>query len=184
RDCDEPRAPARQDRLRRPDERAGLSAADRLSAVEVRERRVRPRARPPPARRGLTGEERPRPSWLFGHEPSDVRPDRSDEGTAPVRQHDLRPERRPRRVAAAARRNCAGRAGRRVLRSRRLQPAAWRARTGEAGLTRHRSRAWPAAVGGLGGADGSHVPAQPGRRVMLTRLNASWSPRTTLLLIS
>ena len=99
----QPRAPPRQDRLRRPAVRAQLLAARRLPAVEVRQRRLRARARPPPARRGTAGDQRPRPPRLLGHQPAEHRPHRADEGRARGRQPPPRPGRRRRRPAAALR---------------------------------------------------------------------------------
>ena len=70
------RAQAGPDPLRRPPVRALVLAARRLPAVEVRERGLRPRARPPAARRGGPGEERPRPPRLLRHQPAEHRADR------------------------------------------------------------------------------------------------------------
>ena len=49
----------------------GYSPRGRLPAVEVRQRGLRARARPPPARRRPAGDQRPRPPRLLGDQPAE-----------------------------------------------------------------------------------------------------------------
>ena len=98
-----------------------LLAPRRLPAVEVRQRRLRARARPPPARRRPAGDQRPRPPGLLGHQPAEHRPDRADEGRPRGRQPRSSPRTPtrgalPQLYAATA----AWGRGRPVLRARRL----------------------------------------------------------------
>ena len=92
-DGDQPRAPPRSDRFRRPSVGERLRPAGRLPALEALQRRLRDRARPAPARGRLAGEERARPPGLLRHKPSEHGSHRLDEAGPEDRQRARRPER-------------------------------------------------------------------------------------------